>query len=199
MRKGRTLQRLGKCIRAIVRASAHRHRCLAIARSHSLLGSTKAALVLFSRALQHSSLASPSLLTQPAPSKPPTLDVSPTQASCLQQLLGGLVTHHRALVELHNLNVSNQSKSGMKPSPLVENLDEYSVYGADLTNLVTYPPKVEPIPVKPLFLDVAWNYIEYPGRERNVTGNGVNGLSDRAAKPAEEKKDTKKGWFGFGR
>lgn len=70
--------------------------------------------------------------------------------------------------------------------------------GADLKNLVTYPPKVEPIPVKPLFLDVAWNYIEYPGREREVAGNGVNGPGG-AARPAEEKKEAKKGWFGFGR
>jgi signal recognition particle subunit SRP68 len=73
------------------------------------------------------------------------------------------------------------------------------VNGADLKNLVTYPPKVEPIPVKPLFLDVAWNYIEYPGREREVAGNGVNGPGDGAARPAEEKKEAKKGWFGFGR
>jgi len=73
------------------------------------------------------------------------------------------------------------------------------VNGADLKNLVTYPPKVEPIPVKPLFLDVAWNYIEYPGRERKVAGNGVNGPGDGAARPAEEKKEAKKGWFGFGR
>ena len=86
----------------------------------------------------------------------------------------------------------------MKSSPLIENLEEYPANGADLTNLVTYPPKVEPIPVKPLFLDVAWNYIEYPGRERNVAGNGINGLSDGAKKPAEEK-ETRKGWFGFGR
>ena len=71
--------------------------------------------------------------------------------------------------------------------------------GADLTNLVTYPPKVEPIPVKPLFLDVAWNYIEYPGRERNVAGNRANGLGDGTANDKEEKKEAKKGWFGFGR
>jgi signal recognition particle subunit SRP68 len=50
--------------------------------------------------------------------------------------------------------------------------------------------------VKPLFLDVAWNYIEYPGMQ----GGRVEG----ATKTAEEKSDGKgkegrKGWFGFGR
>ena len=179
---------------------AYHQRCLAIARSHSFLGSTKNALALFSRALEHSSLANPSSLNQPTSPKPPSLDLSPAQASSLQNLLRSLVTHYHALVELHNLASSSASKSGAKPSPLIENLDEYPTNGADLTNLVTYPPKVEPIPVKPLFLDVAWNYIEYPGRERNVTGNGVNGLGDGAAKPVEEKKEAKKGgWFGFGR
>lgn len=76
----------------------------------------------------------------------------------------------------------------------------------DLLNLVTYPPRVEAVPVKPLFLDVAWNYIEYPGRAKNRDsgdgGAGVNGV--RAGTRVgdgrtEEKKEGRKGWFGFGR
>ena len=80
----------------------------------------------------------------------------------------------------------------------MERLDEYPHGLVDLTNLVTYPPKVEPIPVKPLFLDVAFNYIDYPGRTRKAAGKAVNGAPEGAA-GKDEKKEAKKGWFGFGR
>ena len=86
----------------------------------------------------------------------------------------------------------------MKPAPMIERLDEYPPEGVDLTNLVTYPPKLQPIPVKPIFLDLAWNYIDYPGRvskpyekEAPVTGGG--------SEKQEEKKEGKRGWFSFGR
>lgn len=72
----------------------------------------------------------------------------------------------------------------------------------DLERIVEYPPKMEVVPVKPLFLDVAWNYIGYPdksaaggqqgevkGQEKQVQG----GAEQEAAKPQ------KRGWFGFGR
>jgi len=67
-----------------------------------------------------------------------------------------------------------------------------------LQNLVTYPPKLEPVPVKPLFFDAAWNYIDYPGREVQLVENGgkVEEQDDSREQTAEQKK---KGWFGFGR
>ena len=71
--------------------------------------------------------------------------------------------------------------------------------GADLSNLVIYPPQLRPIPVKPLFLDVAWNYIEYPGRTRKVEAMGVNGVTEKGPDVVEEKKEARRGWFGFGR
>lgn len=60
---------------------------------------------------------------------------------------------------------------------------------------------MQPVPVKPLFLDVAWNYIDYPGRKKNASGVGagdeINGVDGTRA---EEKKEAgRKGWFGFGR
>lgn len=85
---------------------------------------------------------------------------------------------------------------------MVERLDEYDD-DVDLKNLVRYPPKLQPIPVKPLFFDLAWNYIDYPGRTPAAAAatNGVTAeTADEKAKPAaEEKKETKRGWFGFGR
>lgn len=77
----------------------------------------------------------------------------------------------------------------------------YPANGVVLENLVTYPPKLEPVPVKPLFFDAAWNYIEYPGREVDeivVTKNESN-TDTSATKSAEQTAKEKKGWFGFGR
>lgn len=60
---------------------------------------------------------------------------------------------------------------------------------------------MEPIPVKPLFFDAAWNYIEYPGREvEESVENGVKGTSSVTEKGSEQNAgQQKKGWFGFGR
>ena len=83
-------------------------------------------------------------------------------------------------------------------TPMIERLNEYPLEGVDLSNLVTYPPKMEPIPVKPLFLDVAWNYIDYP-RESKKAIPSPSSTSSAAAPVAEAKKEAKRGWFGFGR
>lgn len=48
------------------------------------------------------------------------------------------------------------------------------------------------MPVKPLFLDVAWNYIEYPGQEGKV----INGETGAAAMGGKDEK--RRGWFGWG-
>ena len=171
-------------------------RCLAIARSHALLSETKNALALLARALDLSSRASPHAFhTQPSDEKPPNLDITPAQASNLHTLLQSLVCQHRALVELHNIQSASSNQKTNPVAPLMERLDEYPPNDVDLTNLVTYPPKVEPIAVKPLFLDVAFNYIEYPGRVRKINGKAVDGVAE-GAKGGEEKK---RGWFGFGR
>lgn len=173
-------------------------RCLAIARSHALLSETKNALSLLSRALEHSSRASPRTLTpQTTDEKPPNLEITPAEISNLHSLLQDLVAQHRALVELHNIQSASINTNTASASPLIERLDEYPSNEVDLAKLVTYPPKIEPIPAKPLFLDVAYNYIDYPGRTQkvNVKATAVNGVAE-GSRGGEEKK---KGWFGFGR
>ena len=175
-------------------------RCLAIARSHVILRDTKNALALVARALDHSTLNLQHTNSSQTPAnQPPNIDISLSQAKSLNDLVQGLVLRHRALAELYNLNFANSNKA--KPAavaPLINNLHEYPQHMVDLTNLVTYPPKIEPIPVKPLFLDVAFNYIDYPGRTRTVEEKAVNRSADEAA-IKEEKKEGRKGWFGFGR
>ena len=174
-------------------------RVLAIARSYSHLQNNKNALALLSRSLDLvSKTLSSSSLSQDSLHKSPNIDVTSSQAQSLHELLQSLVFQHRALVELHDLgSVSNRGHTGPSP-PLIEHLDEYPHQKVDLTNLVIYPPKVEPIPVKPLFLDVAFNYIEYPGRPRKAVEKGTNGVTEKTA-GGEEKKEARKGWFGFAR
>ena len=188
-------------------------RCLALARSHALYGRNKEALALLSRALEQASIASENeKTTDHDQQKPPNIDVHPRQARTLRALLDDLVLQYRALVELQNLD-SSQSKSSITfARPLVETLHTYPANKQiDLTRLVNYPPKLEPIPVKPIFLDLAYNYIDYPGHGGRTTGldggddadGSVNGTSEKAAftnMTKDGKKDGgKKGWFGFGR
>jgi signal recognition particle subunit SRP68 len=131
-------------------------------------------------------------------SSPPNITISATEAQALKDLLDGEVQHYRALVELSNL--SQIQTSSANKGPLIERLNEYPSQGVDLENLVSYPPKLEPVPVKPLFFDAAWNYIEYPGREvEKAIQNGVRGSSSAESKSAEQTAQQKKGWFGFGR
>lgn len=131
---------------------------------------------------------------------PPNINVSPTEVQFLRDLLDGEVQRYRALVELSNLSQTLTSSSANKV-PLIERLSEYPPQGVDLENLVSYPPKLEPVPVKPLFFDAAWNYIEYPGREleKPAAQNEVKGASSAESKTAEQTAQQKKGWFGFGR
>jgi signal recognition particle subunit SRP68 len=108
-----------------------------------------------------------------------------------------------AIVELHNheqTSAKAASKNQIADAPLSARLDQYPAPGVqvDLNNLVAYPPKLEPVPVKPIFLDVAFNYIEYPGRAAAQVAKAArpseDSASDEPAQPAP-----KKGWFGFGR
>jgi signal recognition particle subunit SRP68 len=127
-------------------------------------------------------------------SLPPNITISPDEATFLKDLLQRELQRYRALVELSNLTSKAEKAAQGSRLPLVERLNEYPPHGVDLQNLVTYPPKLEPVPVKPLFFDAAWNYIDYPGREVQIVENGAQ--DESREQTAEQRK---KGWFGFGR
>lgn len=178
-------------------------RCLAIARSHALVSAPKQALALLSRASTLLSAAHPTLSSLPdsesASVTVPTIAITSTSLNYISTLLTAELQRHRALVELANLN-STTSASDISTSPLIERLNHYPAGNVDLKNLVSYPPKMEPVPVKPLFFDVAWNYIDYPGHavqtpvaKTEVTMQVDEKEAERPATPV------KKGWFGFGR
>jgi signal recognition particle subunit SRP68 len=176
-------------------------RCLNIAVSHALLSEHVNALALLARALELAQQCSSSLpSTTSDSSSAPTLDIHKSQADALQTQLQQLVYRHQALVDLHKFH-DNASIAAAKhmstAAPLVQRLSDFPTPGVNvnLKNLVTYPPKLEPIPVKPLFFDVAWNYIDYPTTGKQVVeAQAADVIAEE--KPKEEKK---KGWFGFGR
>lgn len=176
-------------------------RCLAIARSHALLSNTRNALALFARALEQCPKLPAITVPEDPSSTPPNLEVPPSQTSSLYTLIESLVHHHRALVELHSLRdemVKAAEAKSKTALPMIERLDEYPANGAELSNLVPYPPKIQPIPVKPLFYDFASNYIDYPGRGRERDDNKADELGPGVDGKEEPKQEAKKGWFGFG-
>ncbi|KAF2713270.1 hypothetical protein K504DRAFT_487720 [Pleomassaria siparia CBS 279.74] len=178
-------------------------KCLNLSHSHALLSAPKQALALCNRALSLSSQA----VTSPRPTtassiSAPKLAVSEQQASILKESLDNLTSHYRGLVALSQLSSNSETAAKAqltKAAPVVERLNEYPTSGSvDLQNLVTWPPKLKAVPVKPLFLDVAWNYIEYPGRAAAQT-SAPEAEKMQVDEKAEEAKPAKKGWFGFGR
>ncbi|KAJ5085904.1 hypothetical protein N7532_010675 [Penicillium argentinense] len=156
-------------------------RCLALGRSHGVLGKPTEALALFAQALNLSVSATPQSSAESQ--GPPRLDVSTEQVGTLETTLRGLVAQYRGLVTLKRLEAQSSSS---QQRPLVERLNQFH-QGTDLHNLVPYPPQMQPVSVKPLFLDVAWNYIDYPHEAQAPAQEA----------PAVEEK--KRGWFGFGR
>ncbi|KKK19271.1 hypothetical protein P175DRAFT_0501210 [Aspergillus ochraceoroseus IBT 24754] len=184
-------------------------RCLTIGRSHGILGKSQNALALFSQALSIASKSAQSLQSAIDIDGPPRLDISSSQVQSLESELRALVMKYQGLVTLEKVSADAQAKSPTQ-QPAVERLHEYAGDEIDLKNLVPYPPQMRPVPVKPLFLDVAWNYIQYP--EEGKPGAAAAATTAAAAAAAaplatsegaeqepEEKKGGRRGWFGFGR
>lgn len=178
-------------------------KCLNISCSHTLLGNHLNALALLKRAQDLASQLSPAT-SSPPEGAPTTLALSSASVQKLQAHTASLSSRLHAIVEMRAFE-ANSAKAAEKnmtsAAPWVQRLHEYPTPGTqvDLNNLVSYPPKIQPVPVKPMFLDVAFNYIEYPGRTAEVVqatpqaSAQVNGAVED--KPAPQKK----GWFGFGR
>lgn len=122
--------------------------------------------------------------------------MSRAQAQTLTTTLRDLVAQYRGLVTLEKMNAEGSSSRAANERPVVERLHEYSGEGSDLNHLVPTLPELQPVPVKPLFLDVAWNYIGYP--REGASEPQQTDTTDTTS--AEEKKSSgRRGWFGFGR
>ncbi|KAM7204465.1 hypothetical protein V8F20_003581 [Naviculisporaceae sp. PSN 640] len=180
---------------------------LAIARSHLIAGNDVNALALIQYALNQCSEALPVLSGSERPAgSPRNLLVDKSDAQQLHGMLSSELQRSRALVGILNsekaaaATTSAADSSRNKPA-LVNTLSSYPSEGVDLQNIVHYPPEMEAIPVKPIFLDVAWNYISYPNKQREQAAAASSSKSQDTgvAASTEEAKPQKRGWFGFGR
>jgi len=186
-------------------------KCLNIGLSYSLLSNHLNALALFSRASELASVAVSNIPdTSHDTTSPPTLDVHPSQAQKLQAHAKAQVQRYQAIADLQKFHANAAiaaEKNLASAAPLVQRLDDFPTPGVsvDLKNLVSYPPKIEPVPMKPLFFDVAWNYIEYPGRAKKAVEQQAAAVVSNGAEQEEEVQERqeetpkKRGWFGFGR
>lgn len=195
------------------------NRCLAIARSHAIAGNVVNSLALIKHALDRCKAAEPALSVDDNDDDeftPRNIQVSKQDVAFLHDTLSGELQRHRALAEIFNNSAKSQTAVASPKKPLSSQLLDYPSGGAvDLDNIVAYPPRLEPFPVKPLFLDVAWNYIEYPDKQgpqlasAAAAANKGAGAGAGAGKPQEKAaaaaaepeaaKPQKRGWFGFGR
>lgn len=169
-------------------------KCLAIGRSHAVNDNVNNALALFARA-QETALNARSTTGS---SNVPRLEITKSQLQSLQNHLTSLSLQYRALADLQSQNSKQASRSRQNAPPLLErlHLNQYDDT-VDLKNIVNYPPKLQPIPMKPLFFDLAWEYINYPGHEDNTPVTAP--VPAEAPKEVKEEAPKKKGWFGFGR
>lgn len=178
-------------------------RALSIARSHDVLGNAVNALALIKYAHDQAQEAAQviSQAPQPPSGSPRNIQVTAVDAKYLQDFLAGELQRHRALVHIFNLQQEAERAQAVDTQsiPLIQRLHEYPVGAIDLTKIVDIPPKISAIPVKPIFLDIAWNYIDYP-REQGAAKAAKAKQSAPVEQPAEEaQQPQKRGWFGFGR
>ncbi|KAM5348083.1 hypothetical protein ACJ41O_007907 [Fusarium nematophilum] len=175
-------------------------KALAIARSHAISGNAANALALINHAdgLVEESLSKVPSSEGSASQSPLSLAVSAEAVEFLQTLLNGELQRHRAIVHIDNLRKGSElSTSDAVKRPLVESLPDYPAGGVNLSHLVEFPPKMALTSVKPIFLDVAWNYIDYPSKAPTATEPVTEDKAPTTATPAQQQQ--KRGWFGFGR
>lgn len=175
---------------------------MSIARSHAIIGNVANALALIQHAFDRCQFATKQLPASPAGAAgaPPNIEVSGEAVQQLFDLVHGELQRHQAIVHVDNLRKAELEKSTVAPAPLVERLHQYPAGGVDLGNIVEFPPKKALIPVKPIFLDVAWNYISYPGKTPvAATIAAQTSPAAAAATASEPAQPQKRGWFGFGR
>ncbi|OBR08986.1 Signal recognition particle subunit SRP68 [Colletotrichum higginsianum IMI 349063] len=177
-----------------------RLRSLSIARSHAIIGNIVNALALIKHATGEAQGAASTLADglEAKSSLPRNIEVSGKDAKSLESFLQGELQRYRALVHLSNLlRESDSNEDDIKSIPLIERLREYPSGGIDLANLVNIPPKLSAVPVKPIFLDVAWNYIDYPGKGPQEVE--PPSTPQQMTQSESKSQPQKKGWFGFGR
>ena len=178
------------------KAYFHTIRSLAIAQSHLMVENYSNSLALLSKAqrligtVKHHDSSRYSRTTN----GPPQLDTSDAQFNQVRDLIDSLIRERRGVVEVKTHTGGGFYSKDSSAAPLIQNLDDFPVSSVNLRNIVSWPPKVQPVPVKPIFLDVAYNYIRYPQTKVPDVETG-----SKAKNAIAENNVPRKGWFGFGK
>lgn len=178
------------------KAYFHSLRCLNLAYAHQIMGGDgeREALALFARAAQIAASAAPNADIDASGS--PTLHLSKGQVEALQSHAKLVTARQQGLVVLRELS-DQAAGEDANPPPLIANMVSYPTKAVDLKNLVPIPPRLEPVPVKPIFLDVAYNYITYPGQARYEPTSAEGDVEvDASENQASDGGKRKSGWFG---
>lgn len=174
-------------------------KCLAVGRSHAINGHIGNALALFARSQELGQHAKAST-TDPSAAR--GLNVTQSQLETLQTHLASLALQYRALADLKSTSASSEKDAAGNPykAPLLERLqlNQYDD-NVDLKNIVNYPPKLQSIPMQPLFFDLAWEYIQYLGKNQETKSTAPAPEQQSAQEVKTEEAPKKRGWFGFGR
>ncbi|BFZ62019.1 signal recognition particle subunit srp68 [Saitoella coloradoensis] len=153
-----------------------------LARSWAVQDEYKNALALFLRALAYARRASGPL------SVSVEADYVSVTAADVNNLVSKLVSEVSRTRALLTMNLLTAPTEATEPNALIYALNEYPDLSVplDLGRLVELPPKFQAVPVKPVFFDIAYNYIGY---------ETAQGLEDEplAAQHKDEGVPTKKG------
>ena len=172
-------------------------RCLAVAQSHFVLGSIKTSLALL---VKVESLVPPTTahaFTAPsiATKEPLSMEVTTTSVNGVQDLVKGLIRECQGLAEVAaTRNCQHVSKQGVITT-LCHDLGGLPEGTAYLQSPLTWPPRAQLIPLKPILLDVAYNYIQYPEADSEFVEHDLQSPKTSSTEPNV----SKRGWFGFGR
>ena len=105
--------------------------------------------------------------------------------------LEALVTRYIALIQLQDYIAKSAKDSPATHAPLIDTLNVYNEK-IDFANLVPVKSAgkggVEPVPVKPVFFDIAWNFVQYPAKEEKKIAE---------VKKADEAAPKKGGFLGL--
>ena len=173
-------------------------RCLAIARCYSQLSRSLEALGLVLRAQNYVSTCTKQAHGRPISidSGPPGPDIAEAKIRQLQQTLLEMSKTLRGKVALQDTHFIKSSASGDTEQAFIRHLDVFPARDIDLDKLINLYPRLQPIPVKPIFLDLAYNYLQYPG-QAETSSNTM--LTSETLAQQQESMENKKSWFGFRR
>lgn len=160
-----------------------------IARAHALVGNKKAALALWNSANTH--INSAKKLT------PGDVLESVLTVSELDKAASDVQSNLARIHGLYALDHILEAEAGNGPKPAVaEALDVYPVGSPDdvVSRLVNLNPQLRPVPVKPVFYDIAFNYISY-GDAAPTAQAAVRAETPEPASPASSQTSAQKSGF----